>query len=176
MEAKNYALGNISLHIEENADIKANKCPYITCDKFFFKKSDLHNHLMMNHNELIERTSPKLQFSKTFNTEDITQIQIMVNRQRIKKYAMLISELFEPKEPSLNKSIRKRKEETPKLEAKPRKKSVVITFRADPELYAAFSSALITAKSSKSRKLRELMQKYLESVANAGGSQQSPAE
>jgi hypothetical protein len=67
-------------------------------------------------------------------------------------------------------------EETPKLEAKPRKKSVVITFRADPELYAAFSSALITAKSSKSRKLRELMQKYLESVANAGGSQQSPAE
>ena len=66
-------------------------------------------------------------------------------------------------------------EETPKLEAKPRKKSVVITFRADPELYAAFHSALLTSNSSRSKQLRELMQKYVESVANAGGNQPSPS-
>jgi hypothetical protein len=66
-------------------------------------------------------------------------------------------------------------EEMPKLEAKPRKKSVVITFRADPELYAAFRSALLTTNSSRSRKLRELMQEYAKSVANVGGNQQSPA-
>lgn len=66
-------------------------------------------------------------------------------------------------------------EETPKLEAKPRKKSVVITFRADPELYAAFRSALLTSNSSRSKQLRELMQKYVESVANAGGNQPSPS-
>ena len=66
-------------------------------------------------------------------------------------------------------------EETPKLEAKPRKRTVVITFRADPELYAAFRSALLTSNSSRSRKLRELMQKYVESVNNAGGNQPSPA-
>ena len=64
-------------------------------------------------------------------------------------------------------------EETPKLEAKPRRRSVVITFRADPELYAAFRSALLTSNSSRSRKLRELMKKYVESVNNAGGNQQS---
>jgi hypothetical protein len=67
-------------------------------------------------------------------------------------------------------------EEAPKLEAKPRRRSVVITFRADPELYAAFRSALLTSNSSRSRKLRELMQEYIESVNNAGGNQQSPAE
>ena len=66
-------------------------------------------------------------------------------------------------------------EETPKLEAKPRKKSVVITFRADPELYAAFRSALLTSNSSRSKQLRELMQKYVESFANAGGNQPSPS-
>jgi hypothetical protein len=64
-------------------------------------------------------------------------------------------------------------EETPKLEAKPRRRSVVITFRADPELYAAFRSALLTSNSSRSKQLRELMQKYIESVNNAGGNQQS---
>ena len=64
-------------------------------------------------------------------------------------------------------------EKTPKLEAKPRKRSVVITFRADPELYAAFRSALLTSNSSRSRKLRELMQEYVERVNNAGGNQQS---
>ena len=67
-------------------------------------------------------------------------------------------------------------EKTPKLEAKPRKRSVVITFRADPELYAAFRSALLTSNSSRSRKLRELMQEYVERVNNAGGNQQSPPE
>lgn len=65
-------------------------------------------------------------------------------------------------------------EEVPKLEAKPRKKSVVVTFRVDPELYSAFSSTL--QNTTKSRKLRELMQKYVESVSNAGGNQPSPAE
>ena len=66
-------------------------------------------------------------------------------------------------------------EETPKLEAKPRKKSVVVTFRVDPELYAAFRSALLTSNSSRSKQLRELMQKYVEGVANAGGNQPSPS-
>jgi hypothetical protein len=67
-------------------------------------------------------------------------------------------------------------EKTPKLEAKPRKRSVVITFRADPELYAAFRSALLTSNSSRSRKLRDFMQKYVEGVNNDGGNQQSPPE
>ena len=63
-------------------------------------------------------------------------------------------------------------EEIPRLEAKQRKKSAVITFRADPELYAAFRSALLTSNSSRSRKLRELMQKYIESVSDAGRDKQ----
>ena len=67
-------------------------------------------------------------------------------------------------------------EKTPKLEAKPRKRSVVITFRADPELYAAFRSALLTSNSSRSSKLRDFMQKYVEGVNNDGGNQQSPPE
>ena len=66
-------------------------------------------------------------------------------------------------------------EEILKLEAKQRKKSVVVTFRADTELYAAFRSALLSSNSSKSKKLRELMQRYVEGVSNDRGNQQGPS-
>ena len=92
---------------------------------------DLYKHLNLDHEEMIDRTKPKLQFSKTFNTEDITQIQIMINRQRLKKYAMLIGELFEPKKPNLNKSIKKqeaKKQEVQKpkeeVKEKPKRRSI----------------------------------------------------
>ena len=67
-------------------------------------------------------------------------------------------------------------EETPKLEAKQKRKSVVITFRADQELYAAFRSTLLATNSSRSRTLREFMQKYVESVAHDGGNQPEPSK
>lgn len=76
--------------------------------------------------------------------------------------------------PGERRIVGKMSEEIPKLEAKQRKKSVVITFRADPELYSAFRSALLGSNSSKSKALRELMQKYIEGVANAGRDKQEP--
>ena len=98
MADKTYEMGNIVLKVKDNsAQAKGYKCPYLACDRAFFNKSDLYKHLMLDHGEIIERTKPKLNFSKTFNTEDITQLQIMINRQRLKKYAMLIGELFEPR-------------------------------------------------------------------------------
>ena len=130
MEPKTYEMGNIVLKVKDSsAQLKAYKCPYVGCDKVFFNKSDLYKHLNMDHGEMIDKTKPKLQFSKTFNTEDITQIQIMINRQRLKKYAMLIGELFEPKKPNLNKSIKKqeaKKEQKPQEETKekPKKRSI----------------------------------------------------
>lgn len=132
MEPKTYEMGNIVLKVKDSsAQLKAYKCPYVGCDKVFFNKSDLYKHLNMDHGEMIDKTKPKLKFSKTFNTEDITQIQIMINRQRLKKYAMLIGELFEPKKPNLNKSIKKeeaKKQEVQKLQEevkeKPKKKSI----------------------------------------------------
>ena len=130
MEQKTYEMGNIVLKVKDSsAQLKAYKCPYVGCDKVFFNKSDLYKHLNLDHEEMIDKTKPKLQFSKTFNTEDITQIQIMINRQRLKKYAMLIGELFEPKKPNLNKSIKKqeaKKEQKPKEEEKekPKKRSI----------------------------------------------------
>jgi uncharacterized C2H2 Zn-finger protein len=123
-------MGNIVLKVKDSsAQLKAYKCPYVGCDKVFFNKSDLYKHLNMDHGEMIDKTKPKLKFSKTFNTEDITQIQIMINRQRLKKYAMLIGELFEPKKPNLNKSIKKqeaKKEQKPQEETKekPKKRSI----------------------------------------------------
>ncbi len=130
MEQKTYEMGNVVLKVRDSsAQLKAYKCPYIGCDKVFFNKSDLYKHLNLDHEEMIDRTKPKLQFSKTFNTEDITQIQIMINRQRLKKYAMLIGELFEPKKPNLNKSIKKQKakeQQKPQEEAKekPKRRSI----------------------------------------------------
>ena len=130
MEPKTYEMGNIVLKVKDSsAQLKAYKCPYVGCDKVFFNKSDLYKHLNMDHGEMIDKTKPKLKFSKTFNTEDITQIQIMINRQRLKKYAMLIGELFEPKKPNLNKSIKKqeaKKEQKPKEEEKekPKRKGI----------------------------------------------------
>ena len=132
MEQKTYEMGNVVLKVRDSsAQLKAHKCPYIGCDKVFFNKSDLYKHLNLDHEEMIDRTKPKLQFSKTFNTEDITQIQIMINRQRLKKYAMLIGELFEPKKPNLNKSIKKqeaKKQEVQKpkeeVKEKPKRKSI----------------------------------------------------
>ena len=128
MEQKTYEMGNVVLKVRDSsAQLKAHKCPYIGCDKVFFNKSDLYKHLNLDHEEMIDKTKPKLKFSKTFNTEDITQIQIMINRQRLKKYAMLIGELFEPKKPNLNKSAKKqRPERKPQEEAKekPKKKSI----------------------------------------------------
>lgn len=126
MEAKTYEMGNVVLKVKES-QVKAHKCPYLSCDKAFFKKSELYNHLMLGHGEIVERTKPKLKFSKTFKLEDLEQIQIMINRQRLKKYAMLIGELFEPKKPNLNKSTKKQKpEQKPQEEAKekPKKKSI----------------------------------------------------
>ena len=125
-------MGNIVLKVKDDSvPMKGSKCPYLACDKAFFNKSDLYKHLMIDHGEIIERTKPKLKFSKTFNTEDITQIQIMINRQRLKKYAMLIGELFEPKKPNLNKSTKKQEakkqeEQKPKEEVKekPKKRSI----------------------------------------------------
>ena len=130
MEPKTYEMGNIVLKVKDSsAQLKAYKCPYVGCDKVFFNKSYLYKHLNLDHEEMIDKTKPKLQFSKTFNTEDITQIQIMINRQRLKKYAMLIGELFEPKKPNLNKSIKKqeaKKEQKPQEETKekPKKRSI----------------------------------------------------
>ena len=116
MEHKTYEMGNIVLKVKDpSAKLKGHKCPYYACDRAFEKKSDLYAHLNIDHGELIDKTMPKLKFSKTFNTEDITQIQIMINRQRLKKYAMLIGELFEPKKPNMNKSAKKEEiKEAPK--------------------------------------------------------------
>ena len=128
MEQKTYEMGNVVLKVRDSsAQLKAYKCPYIGCDKVFFNKSDLYKHLNLAHGEMIDKTKPKLKFSKTFKLEDLEQIQIMINRQRLKKYAMLIGELFEPKKPNLNKSTKKQKpEQKPQEEAKekPKKKSI----------------------------------------------------
>ena len=128
MEQKTYEMGNVVLKVKDSsAQLKAYKCPYIGCDKVFFNKSDLYKHLNLDHGEIIDKTTPKLKFSKTFNTEDITQIQIMINRQRLKKYAMLIGELFEPKKPNMNKSVKKQKAKEVKeqaAEAQPKKRSI----------------------------------------------------
>ena len=132
MEHKTYEMGNIVLKVKDpSAKLKGHKCPYYACDRAFEKKSDLYAHLNLDHGEMIDKTKPKLKFSKTFNTEDITQIQIMINRQRLKKYAMLIGELFDPKKPNLNKSVKKQKpkkeeqkeEQKPQAE-KPKRKSI----------------------------------------------------
>ena len=123
MEAKTYEMGNVVLKVKES-QVKAHKCPYLSCDKAFFKKSELYNHLMLGHGEIVERTKPKLKFSKTFNTEDITQIQIMINRQRIKKYAMLIGELFEPKKPNMNKTRKPQKQQEPEVKEQPKRRSI----------------------------------------------------
>ena len=132
VEQKTYEMGNVVLKVKDSsAQLKVYKCPYISCDKVFFNKSDLYKHLNLDHGEMIDKTKPKLKFSKTFNTEDITQIQIMINRQRLKKYAMLIGELFDPKKPNLNKSVKKqkpkkeeqKKEQKPQAE-KPKRKSI----------------------------------------------------
>jgi uncharacterized C2H2 Zn-finger protein len=116
-------MGNVVLKVKES-QVKAHKCPYLSCDKAFFKKSELYNHLMLGHGEIVERTKPKLKFSKTFNTEDITQIQIMINRQRIKKYAMLIGELFEPKKPNMNKTRKPQKQQEPEVKEQPKRRSI----------------------------------------------------
>ena len=123
MEAKTYEMGNVVLKVKES-QVKAHKCPYLSCDKAFFKKSELYNHLMLGHGEIVERTKPKLKFSKTFNTEDITQIQIMINRQRIKKYAMLIGELFEPKKSNMNKTRKPQKQQEPEVKEQPKRRSI----------------------------------------------------
>ena len=123
MEAKTYEMGNVVLKVKES-QVKAHKCPYLSCDKAFFKKSELYNHLMLGHGEIVERTKPKLKFSKTFNTDDITQIQIMINRQRIKKYAMLIGELFEPKKPNMNKTRKPQKQQEPEVKEQPKRRSI----------------------------------------------------
>ena len=123
MEAKTYEMGNVVLKVKES-QVKAHKCPYLSCDKAFFKKSELYNHLMLGHGEIVERTKPKLKFSKTFNTEDITQIQIMINRQRIKKYAMLIGELFEPKKPNMNKTRKPQKQQESEVKEQPKRRSI----------------------------------------------------
>ena len=123
MEAKTYEMGNVVLKVKES-QVKAHKCPYLSCDKAFFKKSELYNHLMLGHGEIVERTKPKLKFSKTFNTEDITQIQIMINRQRIKKYAMLIGELFEPKKPNMNKTRKPQKQQEAEVKEQPKRRSI----------------------------------------------------
>ena len=123
MEAKTYEMGNVVLKVKES-QVKAHKCPYLSCDKAFFKKSELYNHLMLGHGEIVERTKPKLKFSKTFNTEDITQIQIMINRQRIKKYAMLIGELFEPKKPNMNKTRKPQKQREAEVKEQPKRRSI----------------------------------------------------
>ena len=123
MEAKTYEMGNVVLKVKES-QVKAHKCPYLSCDKAFFTKSELYNHLMLGHGEIVERTKPKLKFSKTFNTEDITQIQIMINRQRIKKYAMLIGELFEPKKPNMNKTRKPQKQQESEVKEQPKRRSI----------------------------------------------------
>ena len=123
MEAKTYEMGNVVLKVKES-QVKAHKCPYLSCDKAFFKKSELYNHLMLGHGEIVERTKPKLKFSKTFNTEDITQIQIMINRQRIKKYAMLVGELFEPKKPNMNKTRKPQKQQEAEVKEQPKRRSI----------------------------------------------------
>ena len=123
MEAKTYEMGNVVLKVKES-QVKAHKCPYLSCDKAFFKKSELYNHLMLGHGEIVERTKPKLKFSKTFNTDDITQIQIMINRQRIKKYAMLIGELFEPKKPNMNKTRKPQKQQESEVKEQPKRRSI----------------------------------------------------
>ena len=123
MEAKTYEMGNVVLKVKES-QVKAHKCPYLSCDKAFFKKSELYNHLMLGHGEIVERTKPKLKFSKTFNTDDITQIQIMINRQRIKKYAMLIGELFEPKKSNMNKTRKPQKQQEPEVKEQPKRRSI----------------------------------------------------
>jgi hypothetical protein len=123
MEAKTYEMGNVVLKVKES-QVKAHKCPYLSCDKAFFKKSELYNHLMLGHGEIVERTKPKLKFSKTFNTDDITQIQIMINRQRIKKYAMLIGELFEPKKPNMNKTRKPQKQQEAEVKEQPKRRSI----------------------------------------------------
>ena len=123
MEAKTYEMGNVVLKVKES-QVKAHKCHYLSCDKAFFKKSELYNHLMLGHGERVERTKPKLKFSKTFNTDDITQIQIMINRQRIKKYAMLVGELFEPKKPNMNKTRKPQKQQEPEVKEQPKRRSI----------------------------------------------------
>ena len=123
MEAKTYEMGNVVLKVKES-QVKAHKCPYLSCDKAFFKKSELYNHLMLGHGEIVERTKPKLKFSKTFNTDDITQIQIMINRQRIKKYAMLVGELFEPKKPNMNKTRKPQKQQEAEVKEQPKRRSI----------------------------------------------------
>jgi hypothetical protein len=68
---------------------------------------------------MIDRTKPKLNFSKTFNTEDITQIQIMINKQRLKKYAMIIGELFDPKTDLKTPAKKQRAVKSKKVSEKP---------------------------------------------------------
>lgn len=118
MEQKTYEMGNVVLKVKDSS-IKAHKCPYLICDKTFFNKSDLYKHLMIEHGEIIDRTKPKLNFSKTFNTEDITQIQIMINKQRLKKYAMIIGELFDPKTDLKKPAKKQRAVKSRKVSEKP---------------------------------------------------------
>ena len=103
MEPKEYQMGNILLKASSaNVDMKVYKCPYLACERYFTEKEDLSKHRCIDHGEIISRAKPKLNFTKTFNAKDIDQILITVNRQRVRYYAMLIGELFEPKKKGID--------------------------------------------------------------------------
>ena len=106
--------GNIKLKVKDaSVAFKVHKCPYIGCTKQFLEKKDLYQHLQLDHEEAIERIKPKINFSKTVNLKDIDQIQIMVNKQRLRYFAMLVGKLFEPKPKKIGRPKPKAATETP---------------------------------------------------------------
>ncbi len=102
-EEQEYDIGNVKLKVyNQNAQLKVYKCPYIGCNKVFMRKEDRDLHLMLDHGEIIRRIKPKVVFSKPFELKKgIDEMLIIVNRQRLKYFAMLLGELFEPKEKKL---------------------------------------------------------------------------
>lgn len=99
MTQKKYEIGNITLKVKSpSVQLKVRKCPYIGCDKIFFRKADLYKHLQIDHGEMmneIEENDPKAQQLDIIDSLD--QAIIKMNKEHIKLIPYYIENIINNK-------------------------------------------------------------------------------